>query len=135
MNVNSTLFNENVIAPNPIKQLPAAVNALFVRHEVLQQLKFCGPQFQGLLLVTHTVSVCIQKQLPHLNSTRRLLRRTSSQNRTNSSQQFFGGKRFHDVIVCASIKACNPVHFITPGGEHQNRNRLRPLVTTPLFGE
>ena len=103
MNVNSTLFNEYMIAPNAIQQLPAAVNALFVRHEVLKQLKFSGPQFQGLLLITHTVSVCIQKQLPHLNSTRRLLRGSPSKNRTNSSQQFFGGKRFHDVIVCTSI--------------------------------
>ena len=48
MDIDGTLFDKDVVAPDLVEQLRAAVYALDVRHEKVQQAKFGRAELERL---------------------------------------------------------------------------------------
>ena len=62
VNIDGALFDKYMIAPYLVEQLHAAINALGVRHEKMQQLEFSGAQVELGLIARHTVGCRIELQ-------------------------------------------------------------------------
>jgi hypothetical protein len=69
MNVNSSLFDVNMITPDFVKQGAAAVHSLWVMHEVVQKLEFGGANFNLLACEANPVSFGIKLQFTHFDDT------------------------------------------------------------------
>ena len=78
MHIDRPFFNEHMIAPDSVQKLSPAVDALFVRHEILKQLEFSGSQFQWLILKSNPVRISVQNQFIQLETASRLFWRPSS---------------------------------------------------------
>src|SRR6202050_3031059 len=53
----------------------------------------------------------------------------------HAHQQFLHGKRFRDIVICATLEAFNLVFFHRPGGEKEDRDHIALLADLPGYGE
>jgi hypothetical protein len=60
MYIHCAFLNKYMIPPNPVKQFRACMYTLGMRHQIVQQLEFSGPEFEHLFVKRHTIGFCIQ---------------------------------------------------------------------------
>ena len=135
MHIHRALLDEDMIAPHLVEQLPAAVHALGVLHEVVQQLELGRAHLQHLAIVGHPVCRCVQQQRADGDRAARLLGRAPAQHGANARQHFLGRERLGDVVVGASVQAGDAVGLVAARGQHQDRHALGARVLAPFLGQ
>ena len=109
--------------------------ALGVFHQIVQQAKFSGAEFEFLPRIADAVRPRIKLQLAHANAVAHLLGGAAAQHGTHTRQQLLRRKGFGDVVISARIQALDFVRFVATGGKHQDGNGLAARVAAPLFGQ
>ena len=133
--VYSALFNKHMVPPNLVQQLGAAVHALWVGHEEVQQAEFCGAHVDDLVMAHDAVRHRVQFQTMYFNNVVGQLGRTAAQHGFDPSQQFLGREGLGDVIVCSSFQAIYLVLLLGAGSQHDHRHMARALVATQFMRE
>jgi len=87
VHIHRSLFNEDLIAPNPIEQARTRVHPLGVVHQIAQQLELGGAEFEGFALPAHTVRGSVEAELAHRNAVRGRGRRPSAHHGSNPGEQ------------------------------------------------
>ena len=132
MHVHRALLDEYMVAPHLVEQLRAAVHALGMLHQEMQQLELGGPHLQGLALEGDPVGRGVQHQLANAHAVAHLLRCAAAQHRTDAGQQLLRGKGLGDVVVGTGVQPGHLVRLIPTRGEHEDGDGLGAAVGTPL---
>src|SRR3989338_1083930 len=101
MHVHCAFLDEYLRTPHLIEQLCAAVHALRMGHEKMQQAKFGGAEFYCPALCRHAVRNRRQLQAAGRNRFIRHLRNKPPQHGTNARHQFAWREWLGDVVICA----------------------------------
>ena len=134
MHIDGTLLDEHVIAPHLVEQLGAAVHALGVGHQEMQQAEFGRPQIDGMLAGDNAMGHRIEAQCAgqgfvtgDLNGILGDLRCAPPQHGLDARQQFARRKWFGDVVIGADFQAEDLVVLLAARGEHDDGHHARPL--------
>ena len=135
VDVHRAFLDEDVVAPHLVEQLRAAVHPFGMFHQVVQQLEFGRAHLQCLRLEGHPVGARVQQQISDGDAVSHLLGCPAAQHGTDTRQQFLGGERLGDVVVCASVQPLYLVRLIATGGEHEDGHPLGTRVSAPFAGQ
>ena len=135
MHVHRALLDEDVVAPHLVEQLAAAVHALGVLHEVVQQLELGRAHLQHLAVVRDAVRGRIQQQRPDGHRAAHLLGRAAAQHGADARQHLLGGEGLDDVVVGAGVQPGHAVGLVAARGQHQDGYGLGARVLAPFLGQ
>ena len=121
-----------MVAPDFVEQLGAAVDALGVLHQVVQQLEFGRADFERLALPRDAVRGRVQRQRGDGDAVGHLLGRAPAQHGADARQQLLGGKRFGDVVVGTSVQAGDLVRLVAARGQHQDGHGFGAGILAPF---
>jgi len=115
-----------------IEQLRAAMHALRMRHEEVQQTEFGRTEVEldlaAFRMRGHAMRRRIELQAVDRDHVLGELRRAAAQHRLDARHQFLGRERLGDVVVRADFEAEHLVLLIPTRGQHDDRNVPGALV-------
>ncbi|CAM2158050.1 exported hypothetical protein [Paraburkholderia tropica] len=139
MHVDGPFLDEHVVAPHLIEQLRAAVHALRMRHEEVQQTELGRAEIELDLRAfgvrRDAVRGRVELETVDGDHVFRELRRAAAQDRLDARHQFLRRKRLRDVVVGADFEAKHLVLLVAARGQHDDRNMLRALVVAQIARE
>ncbi|OGA00268.1 MAG: hypothetical protein A2Z64_12120 [Betaproteobacteria bacterium RIFCSPLOWO2_02_67_12] len=135
VHVHRALLDDGIVAPDPVEQFRARVDAVGVRHEEMQQAEFGGAQLQPPAVAVHLVCARVEPQPGDLHRLIAQLRRAPAQHRANARDQLARRKRLGQVIVGAGLERRDLVAFSAARGEKDDRQLARARLGAELARE
>src|SRR4030067_392804 len=133
MHVHCAFLDEYLRSQYLIEQLRAAIHALRMGHEKMQQTKLRRSQLHTGTFCSHAMRRRRQLQPARRHRFIQHGRNMTAQNRAYPCHQLSGRKRLGDVIVRAGLQPQYLVALITARGQHDDGDILAARIGTKLF--
>ncbi|ABA47730.1 hypothetical protein BURPS1710b_1624 [Burkholderia pseudomallei 1710b] len=139
VHVDRALLDEHMVAPDLIEQLRAAVHALRMGHEEVQQAELGRAEIELDLAAVRLRGDAMRRRIEPQPVDRHdvlgQLRRAAAQHRLDPRHQLLRRERLRHVIVRADLEAEDLVLLVAARGQHDDRNVLRALVVAQVARE
>ena len=90
MDIHSALFHIDMVAPDLVEQLAAAVDPLGVGHEEVQEPELSGPEFERLAIAQHPMGLGIELETTDIHCMVGQGGNASAKHGLDAGLQFFG---------------------------------------------
>ena len=136
VHVDGTLLDVHIAAPDAVEQLLAAVDALRVRHEELEQPVLGRTERHGAFADHDAVPGAIQRRA-HRSARVSVssVAAAAAQHRIDARDQLARGERLGHVVVGATIEAGDLVGLLGPGRQHDDRQVARLALALERTGQ
>jgi len=124
MDIDGALFDMDVAAPDPIKQLRARPDTTGLFKKGCQKPVFGGPEHQLGAIPIRPVFAGFHDDVLERDPKASIRGSRSAQLHLEAGQKFGDGIRFHHVIISPAFEAKDTIHFVFPGGNHDDRDCL-----------